>query len=81
MPFLRQRRSPDSFTCLPTQIYYLRTNLNTKMSNITVLAQAAQIAEYNPAAAQLLLELEASERQPQILEALANYDLNSQSES
>lgn len=48
------------------------------MTNITILAQAAQMAEYNPAAAQLLLELDSSETQSQILEALDKYDLASQ---
>lgn len=50
------------------------------MANITILAQSAQMAEYNPAAAQLLLDLDSSETQSQILEALEKYDLATQAD-
>lgn len=44
------------------------------MANISVLIRAAALSEFNPAAAELLIQLEATETSSQVLAALEAYD-------
>jgi hypothetical protein len=44
------------------------------MANLSVLTQAANLADTNPAASELLIELDNAETAAQVIEALDNYD-------
>lgn len=44
------------------------------MSNLSITVKAAALAEVNPAAAQLLVDLDNAETSAEVVQALDNYD-------